>query len=199
MNSAPAIIVNKGGFLSAVAKGLFGTLMTVIFCGTALGLYGLYMADKNFGRLAQEVFEALPNWQQALPPVLADAFNDRRAPEYRQSLNITTRYVPARGDSDQGVLLLDIENKGQATVSLLSLRLVVEDESDERYTEISTMAVTPLPFDEHAGPLQPGSTRQTVQRLTHVKGEPKAKIEVSELRVWNGPTREPNEPAQPGA
>lgn len=187
MNSAPAVIVNKGGFLAAFAKGLFGTIMSVVVCGTALGLYGIYMADKNFGRFAQQVFDALPYWQQALPPVLADAVNDRRAPEYRQSLEIATRYVPSQTDSDHGVLLLDIQNKGPATVSLLSLRLVLEDESNERFTELNTLAVTPLPFDKHAGPLQPDSTREVVQRLTHVRGVPKVKVEVSELRVWNGP------------
>lgn len=187
MSSAPAVIVNKGGFFSALAKGLFGTITAIVICGTALGLYGMYMADKNFGRFAQQVFDVLPHWQQALPPLLADAVNDRRAPEYRSSLDITSRYVPDRSESDRGTLVLDIQNKGSATVSLLSLRLVMEDESDARFSQCSTLAVTPLPFDEHAGPLQPGSTRQIMQRLTHVKGEPKAKIEVSELRIWNGP------------
>jgi hypothetical protein len=197
MNSAPAVIVNKGGFLSAVAKGVFGTIMTVVLCGTALGLYGMYMADKHFGHFAQQVFDNLPHWQQALPPLLADALNDRRAPEYRPALDITTRYVPGRADSDRGVLVLDIQNKGPDTVSLLALRLVVEDESNERFSEINTLAVSPLPFGDEPGPLQPGSTRQIVQRLTHIKGEPKAKVEVSELRVWNGPPAKAEE-ALPG-
>jgi hypothetical protein len=193
MSSAPAVIVNKGGFFSAVAKGLFSTITAILLCGTALGLYGMYMVDKHFGHLTQQVLEALPEWQHALPPVLADALNDRRAPEYRQSLDITTRYVPSQTDTDHGVLLLDIQNKGQATVSLLSLRLVVEDESNERFSELSTMAASPLPFGDHPGPLQPGSTREIVQRLGHVAGEPKAKVEVSELRVWNGPAGKADE------
>ena len=186
MSSAPAVIVNKGGFFSALAKGLFGTLTAIVVCGTALGLYGMYTVDKNFGRFAQQVFDALPHWQQALPPVLADALNDRRAPEYRPSLEIATRYVPSRKDSDRGVLVVDIQNTGPETVSLLALRLVVEDDSSERFATLSMTAATPLAFGDEPGPLQPGSTRQVIRRLTHVAGEPKAKVEVSEVRVWNG-------------
>jgi hypothetical protein len=187
MSSAPAVIVNKGGFLSSLAKGVFGVITTAIVCGTALGLYGMYMADKNFGRFAQQVFDALPHWQQVLPPALFDAVNDRRAPEYRQSLDIATRYVPGRAGSDSGVLVLDIENKGPATVSLLALRLVIEDESRERFFEMSKMAASPLPFAD-PGPIQPGSARRIIQRLGQVKGEPKTTVEVCELRIWNGPS-----------
>lgn len=199
MSSGPAVIVNKGkgGFLSALARGLFGTIMTVVVCGTALGLYGMHMVDKHFGRLAQQVIDAWPQWQQALPPVLADALNDHRAPEYRESLNITTRYVPDRRDTDRGALLLDIHNQGAETVSLLTLRLVVEDESEERFYELSTAAATPLSFGDQRGPLQPGSDREIVQRLWHVAGVPKVKVEINELRIWNGPAERPQAETPP--
>lgn len=191
MNSGPAVIVNKAGFLSALARGLFGTIMTVVICGTALGLYSMHMVDKHFGRLAQQVVDNWPEWQRALPPVLADALNDRRAPEYRESLNIATRYVPDSRDAGRGSLVLNIQNKGAETVSLLTLRLVVEDESDERFCELNTAAATPLSFGDERGPLQPGADREIVQKLWHVAGTPKVKVEINELRVWNGPGEKP--------
>jgi hypothetical protein len=198
MNTGPAVIVNKGGFFGALARGLFGTLMTVVICGTALGLYGLHLADKHVSNVTRQVMTALPQWQQILPPVLADALNDRRAPEYRESLDITTRYVPDEGNSRRGALVLDIQNRGTQTVSLLTLHMAVEDKSDEHFYELSTAAVTPLSIADHRGPLPPSSSREIVQRLWHVAGVPKVKVEVSELRVWNGPTPQPEAKAPSG-
>jgi hypothetical protein len=192
MSTGPAVIVNKGGFFGALARGLFGAVITVVICGTALGVYGLHLADKHLSGLTRQVMTALPQWQQILPPVLADALNDRRAPEYRESLDITSRYVPNARDSGRGALLIDVQNKGTQTVSLLTLHMVVEDQSDERFYELSTAVATPLSIADHRGPLPPGSSREIVQRLWHVAGAPQVKVEVNELRVWNGPTPQPD-------
>jgi hypothetical protein len=183
--------VNKGGFLAALAKGLFGTIMVVVICGTALGLYGLYVVDKHVGGAAQQILANLPEWQKLLPPVLADSLNDRRAPEYRPSLDITARYVPAADQDDRGQVVLNVRNNGTQTVSLLTLHTVVEDESDRRFCELTMTPATPLSFGDECGPLLPGSERQIAKAVWQVVGTPKIKFDVSELRVWNGPAEKP--------
>jgi hypothetical protein len=48
--------------------------------------------------------------------------------------------------------------------------------------------VTPLALGNHPGPLQPGSHREVIRYIRRVVGEPAVKVEVSDVRIWNGPT-----------
>jgi hypothetical protein len=50
---------------------------------------------------------------------------------------------------------------------------------------------------DQRGPLQPGSDREIVQRLWHVAGVPKVKVEINELRIWNGPAERPQAETPP--
>ena len=83
MNQAPSVIVKKDGFFTAVARGFFGLLTTAVVCATGLGIYSLHIVDRKFGdikSIGESVVSGLPKWRESLPPVVADAINDRRAP-----------------------------------------------------------------------------------------------------------------------
>ena len=186
MYTGPSVVVNKGGFLSAIVKGVFGTVMVVVVCVTALGLYGIRVIDTQAGTLTH-VLAMLPEWQKAVPPAIADALNDRRAPEYRSSLDIKSRVEVTRKDREDGVVLIDVKNNGHEVVSLMSLRVVVADESDTRRHELPVVVATPLMIEEEwRGPLLPGEQREIVTHVRGLVGEPKVSTELTELRVWKG-------------
>jgi hypothetical protein len=195
MNGGPSVIVNKGGFLASLAKGVFGTVMVLLVCGTALGLYGMHVFNSDVhlftgqvGDIVQGVLARLPDLQKALPPILADACNDRRAIDYRDSVQLTARLERARQGGRDGVVVLEVKNNGKEAISLLTARVVVQDESDSPVCELSIVVATPLQIeDEWRGPLQPGETRIVPRRLTEVVGEVKVSTEVTDLRVFNPP------------
>jgi hypothetical protein len=186
MSTGPAVVVNKGGFLAALAKGVFGTIMVCVLCGTALGLYGIHVADRHVWELAQQILTELPEWQKAMPAVIADDLNDRRAPEYRDSVRIAARFVPDSPGSEDGSVVVDVKNVGEQIVSLLPLRVVVEDESADRVNVVRLMAAAPLLFGDDAGPLLPGTERKLARHVWRVVGEPRVTVEITDLRVWNG-------------
>ncbi len=205
MNGGPSVVVNKGGFFAALAKGLFSTIIVILICGTALGLFGMYVFNSNVhlftgqvGSLVHHIATTLPDLQKALPPVLADAFNDHRAWDYRNDVAIKTRFERGKTDTENGVVVLELKNNGQQPISFLTLRLTVEDDSDELLCELPVFAVSPIQIeDEWRGPLQPGQTRVIARRLRDVVGEPRINAELTDLRVFNplGETKSAAAPA----
>ncbi len=122
MDTGTPIIV-KRGFLSTLAYGVSGVLITGIICGTGVGLYGLRMLDHKTGdltSLAKEIVAAVPDIIDALPPVLADALNDRRDPGYRSDLEIEIAIRQDQDSSWQRPVLI-VKNNGDQVVSLLGL------------------------------------------------------------------------------
>ena len=81
MNMGSAIVVKKAGFLSALAYGFFGMLTATVVCASGLAFYSLHIVDSKtdsiFG-LAHSLVGSFPEMLESLPPVLADALNDRR-------------------------------------------------------------------------------------------------------------------------
>lgn len=188
MQNYPGIVVKKHGFLSSVARGFFGLLATVVVCGTGLAFYGLHIVDHKAAQLLAfggGVIDKLPAWQQALPPVLADAVRDRRAPEYREHVSVSARLVE-RGDRGGMRVVFDVKNEGAETVTVLGLRVVLADADGVPIREFSTYAATPLAIDgDWRGPLLPGGEARTMVERLYVEGAKSAAVEVTELRVWN--------------
>lgn len=203
MNAGPSVIVNKkSGFFAAVAKGLFGTLIAAIVCVSVLGIFGIRLVERNVGivqdaltttlpevlRTIPEVVDRVPNLVRALPPVLADGLNDRRAPEYEQNLAIKTRVVETRRSSRGAEAVIEVTNQGDEAVSLLMLRLTIEDDREVPIDEHMIVVATPLAIeDEMRGPLWPGNTRKIAQWVCSDPEDVTAVIELAELRLWNGP------------
>lgn len=201
MSGSPSVIVNKAGFFSSIAKGFFGTIMVAIICATALGVYGLHtfnsqvdvVMEYTLGKVP-EILQAAEGWQNALPPQLADALHDRRDYDYRESLDIQTRFIPQ--GKDHGLLVLEVTNRGEETVSLLGLRVVASDDSADVFCAIPMYVATPVQAgNDWPGPIPPGQTRLLKSKLYKVVGDLQLSTELTELRVWNGPAA----PTQPEA
>lgn len=185
MSSPPAVIVRKGGALSALAYGFFGLLVTTVACAAGLGVYGMWIAQNKFDRLLSTsagLLANLPDWQAALPPALADGLRDRRAPEYRRQLDVTVRLVP-RSRGPRAVVA--VSNQGPETVSLLALRVVVLDQDGVPAQERICYAATPVALDDGwRGPLLPGAARELALPLGTPGGAGTVRHEIVELRLW---------------
>lgn len=194
MSSMPAVVVRKGTFLSAAAKGFFGVLATALVCGTVLGLFGLYIASDKVDAvtgLVGRVVEVLPEWQKALPPALADAINDRRDPSYRSELETTVRLLGQDRRDDRRQALITIANRGEQVVTLLALRLTGDDDRGAPTYERTVYGATPVAIEDDArGPLMPGQTRRVVVTIRSGSELESAALEVTELRVWNEKRRD---------
>ena len=188
MHSGPSVVVHKGGFLASVARGFFTLLTVLVICVSGLAGAGLWLVNRHMDRFASvgtEVLRLLPDWQAALPPALADAVHDRRAPEYREQLQLTARVIP--GDSsDEPKLMLEVVNRGPQTVTMLAARVDFERDGVPVHTRLEYV-ITPLAIDkaEWPGPLLPGETRRIVRRLKSADPGASLRIETCELRVWS--------------
>ncbi len=198
MNHAgPSVIVNKTGFFTALVKGFFGTIIVLIICGTAVGLYGMSMA-KNLTGLPEdlvdrmpEIIRALPNWQE-LPPVVADALNDHRDLDYADQLDVETDFVFSSGAEDRGLLKVKLTNNGDQAVSLAAVRVLFYDESTsfvDRPLYLATPMAMPSCHDGMCGPgpLPAGESRKMVLAIEKIVGDYEYSAEISDVRVWNGP------------
>ena len=194
MNTGPAVIVNKrGGFLSALAFGFFGLLTTTIVCASGLGFYGLYVVNGNANEIVKlgkdlglGVLDGFPEWIDALPPVLTDAFNDRRDPTYRNELNVDA--IVVRETDGRSRAIVTVRNSGDETVSLLMARIVFRNEQGVPVHEYTKPIATPLSFDDRdwPGPILPGSERVvSVPLRSRTQDELSATVELTEIRLWN--------------
>src|SRR5262249_17857066 len=86
--------------------------------------------------------------------------------------------------SDSGRAVVKIHNRGDKVVSVLALRVVSLNGSDQAISDRTAYGATPLAIeDEWRGPLFPGSTRKIVVRCP--RGGGKVETEIAELRVWD--------------
>ncbi len=192
----PCITYRKHTFLSSVAMGFSAVIITITLCCTAVLLYTVHLAGEKSERLvtlAQSAVRGLPDLEKALPPVLSDMLDDHRQPDYAGKLAITTKVSPQPGRHGLTRTAIEITNNGQEVVSLLSLRIILLDESGQLVSETQEWAATPLATDGGLrGPIMPGSRRYFVKpcmsNADSVDGL-HAEIEITELRVWNGPTK----------
>src|SRR5262245_5744779 len=161
MNQAPSVIVKKDGFFTAVARGFFGLLTTAVVCATGLGIYSLHVIDKKFGdikSIGESVVGGLPKWRESLPPVVADAINDRRAPDYASNIDVKVRLVEGKG-RDRQRAVIEVMNNGDETISLLSLNIRLEDSDGIPVRAFTAYAATPLALNEGdwRGPILPNA------------------------------------------
>ncbi|HPF38139.1 MAG TPA: hypothetical protein P5081_09275 [Phycisphaerae bacterium] len=183
------IVRKRLGFLSILAISVAGVVMTIIVCVSALAFRGLAIVDRKADTLtglATDLVKALPEYREALPPALADAIDDERRPEYLEDLAISARIVEADSNGrTRGIV--EVTNKGDEIVSLLSLRVVGLDKGEEPVWEHSTWAATPIQIDhDWRGPLMPGSTRRIPIQMRRSERAATMSCEVTDVRVWKG-------------
>lgn len=198
------VVRKRMGFLSVVVVSLAAIIMTVVLCASAIGLYGLRIFDHKADSLSgfvQETLRSLPAVREALPPALADAIDDVRKPAYRENLDVEVRLA---GRDQRGCerAVVEVTNKGDEVVSLLTMRVVGSDGGGDPVQEWQVWAATPIQIDDDwRGPILPGETRrfpihsygqEQIERVSH---------EITEIRVWRGenagavgkPAKDPSE------
>jgi hypothetical protein len=188
MDEEHTVFVTKHGFLSSLVLGLCGMISITVICATAVGLYGLYIVDDKIEDLvgaSPDMVEALTDWQAALPPALADAIDDRRDLNYRPQVDASVELL---GTDSRLTPVIEVVNQGDKVVTLLSMRVTVEDDEGIPDKEMAVYAATPITIDhEWRGPLLPGSTRRFALRSGRLgRDAALASLEITELRVWNG-------------
>lgn len=182
----PQILIRKGGFFSSLASGFFGLLTVAVIGVTSIGLYGMHIGDKRLGALTPDLRTALENWRHVLP--LADSLNDRRAPDYRDSVKATATLMPDR-NREGGTILVEVANNGAETISLLTLRITVEDERKVPVRDMTIVAATPLGYiEDWIGPILPGSANATPRRIARgITEAPQpgwtVNVEITDIRV----------------
>jgi len=194
----PYITFRKHTFLSSVAMGFSAVVITFFLCGTAVVLYTVHLAGEKSERLvtlAQSALRGLPDLEKALPPVLSDMLDDHRQPDYAGKLAISAKVSPQPGRHGLTRTAIEITNNGSEVVSLLSLRIILLDENGQLVCETQEWAATPLATDGGLrGPIMPGSRRYFVKPCMYHDGSAEslhAEVEITELRVWNGPAKTP--------
>lgn len=198
MSGHSHITLRQHSFLSSTAFGISAIIITIIVSCTVVVLYGIHLASDKSERiiaLAQSAVRGLPEFQQALPPALADMLDDRRQPDYAGELAITAKVTSPPGSHGRTRTSIEIVNTGKEVVSLLSLRITLLDEHDELIFESQEWAATPVAIDnEWRGPLMPGARRRFIcwrhyDRQVGPLDVLKPEIEITELRLWNAPER----------
>jgi hypothetical protein len=199
----PHITYKKHTFLSSIAMGFSAVIITIVICCTAVLLYTVHLAGEKSERLvtlAQGAIRGLPEFSKSLPPVLSDMLDDHRQPDYANHLAISTKLLPRPGHHSFARMAVEVTNNGQEVVSLLSLRIILLDENDQLRCESQEWAATPVATDgEWRGPIMPGSRRYFIaQRMCDNDSAETlhTEVEITELRVWNGPTNTPTSDQQ---
>lgn len=152
---------------TALWTGLSLTAIVAIMSGAAITLYGMRVVNGNAGRIlefAEAAIDDLPELIESMPPVVQDALNSRRAPEYADHISATAQLV--NDDDDRfSQFSIKIENNGDAFVSLLALHVVTLNDKDQVIGEWTHYAATPFAAEDGwPGPILPGKTRLTQMR-----------------------------------
>jgi hypothetical protein len=207
LGSPSPIIYRRHTFLSAAALGLSAVVIAVIVSCTVILLYGVHLAGEKSERiitLAQSAIRGLPEFAESLPPALSDMLDDRRQPDYSNSLAITAKLTPASGPRDAARTAIEVVNNGKEVVSLLGLRITAFDPQGRLLSESQEWAATPVATDGGLrGPIMPGSRRYFVSshycpRDVDSMADVKTEVEITELRVWNAPQTAPATTHGPG-
>ncbi|MFQ5428849.1 MAG: hypothetical protein ACE5E1_00955, partial [Phycisphaerae bacterium] len=183
------VVKQRMSFLSVLVVSVAAIVVSTIVSAAGIAVYGLGVADRQGDTLVSLLtggLEALPDLQRALPPALADALDDQRRPDYLDQLDVSVRLVGIEGRSGRRRAVVEVSNKGDEIVSLLTMRIVASDGDGEPLAELSTAVATPLQFDgEWRGPLLPHSTRRIpIRRSWGRAGPGSLAYEITDIRVW---------------
>lgn len=191
MSSRPEYLVQRPqpSFLTAFVRGATALLVTGVVCVTGLTGYGMFIFDKKTRSvvdLGRQLVAGLPEFMAKMPPILADAASDRRAPDYAPKLEVTGRLVPDAADPDVFRAVVEVRNTGDKVVSLLPLRVALVDPKSGPIREWTEYAATPIGIDDQwRGPLMPGATRQIRTEYCSRSSSREVSCEISDLRIWS--------------
>lgn len=189
-DNPPQIINKRMSFLSVLVVCVTTIIITAIVSTAGVGVYGLRIVDRKSDGLVSflgQVTDHLPELRDALPPALQDAMDDERCPEYRDKLRVAVTLTDEDDRPHWRRACVEIENKGDETVSLLTLRIVALDKDGNPVAERQTWAASPLQLNgDWRGPLLPHQTRRFSMRGFDVDDADSVSHEITDIRVWCG-------------
>ncbi len=193
-NQYPQVVEKKRSFLATAALGASVVVVCLIGSVTTLGICAMSILDsktEDIFEFAEMAVGSVPELVDSLPPVLADLVNDERRPDYADRIDVSVRLVEAyQGRGIRSVI--EVRNRGDEVVSLISMRIVVLNDRGEPVCESNEWAATPVAAeDEWRGPLLPGSERMFAGDgwLTGKGGSGEdltVSYEITDVRVWRG-------------
>ncbi len=187
MYETTPVVKRRMGFGTALVLGLSGIIISGIAAGTGITIYGMRIFNDKSDSLvgfAGETLKNLPEYKKALPPALADAIDDVRMPEYRDQVSVDVKWVNSSTAKRWRKSVVEVKNKGDRTISLMSMRLVGMDGDGDPIMEESAYAATPIQIDnDWRGPLLPHETRRFVVSC-YDKDVATMTPEITDLRVW---------------
>ncbi len=195
MSDHPHVTYKRHTFLSSLVTGASALGIVLVISCTVVVIYGMHFVGDRSDKFVSTVGSAigsLDELQAALPPILADVLDDRRQPDYRNQIEITTRPAASPDHGSRIRTVIEVANNGDEVISYLSLRLVFLDADDDVVAESNEWAATPIATDgAWRGPLMPGSRRRFVSWGHRVfrastSDELTTEVEITDLRVWNG-------------
>lgn len=196
---------------TAMFLAMGGVVMTLIMGITMIALGAIYTANRlptNAMGMIEKIVDSVPELLESLPPVLADSFNDRRLTSYVEQLDVSASWNEAA--TRFGAPVIKVVNRGRETVSLLSVHITALDSNGQYLGEWSETIATPMSLGEDVrGPILPGNERvamlghrherhharhhhrhegepEPMKKDVRITGDVKLKIEVTDVRVWNG-------------
>ena len=192
-DNGTTVVRKRMSFLSVLVLSVTAIIVTIILSASGIAIYGLGILDAKTDSLTGLVGEAvrsLPEIRKALPPALSDAINDERRPGYRDQLDVSVRLVGADRNGYRRTVV-EVTNRGDELVSLLSMRVVGLDGDGDPVFERNTLVATPIQIDDDwRGPLLPHETRRfSIRHSSRRYGVPvEVTYEITDVRVWRGNT-----------
>lgn len=184
------VVRKRLSFLSVAFICLTAIIVTTVVTASGVAVYGIRMLDAKTETLVGLVREAagsLPEFRESLPPALADTLDDVRRPDYVKELDISVRLagIDRRG---RARAVVEVANRGDEVVSLLSMRVVGLDDEGDPLIERNTWAATPLQIDDDwRGPILPNETRRFPVRFCRGNEEVVGLThEITDIRLWRG-------------
>jgi len=198
-NGGTTVVRKRMSFLSVLVISLTAIIVTVVLSAFGIAVYGLRIADvkaTDLVGLVGETAKSLPELCKSLPPALADAIHDQRRPDYRAKLDVSARLTSGESGRPGLGIIVEVTNRGDEVVSLLTMRLVGLDDEGDPVFERNTWVATPLQIEQDwRGPLLPHETRRIPLRVHASQPTRKVATEITDIRVWQG-TPEPADAKQ---
>jgi len=186
--------------------GLSSVIIVCVLCCTGLIIYSMHFAGGQAGKIvsvATDFVNGAPDILKALPPLVGDVLNDRRAPSYSAQLEVTAQMLPDR-DGEGARLQFQVANNGDRLVTLLTVRTTLINADGRTVGESNHWVATPIAADrDWRGPLMPKSSRRFACPL-HLRDSDddpsglKVEVEITDIRIWTEANEVPG-PSQAAA
>lgn len=146
--------------------GLFMLGGMVVASGTLLTMRGMSIFEHNVARVvdfAQVAIEDLPQTIKDVSPLISEFVGERNL-DYAKNVAVTVKLAQRPGSKTLRPAL-QVENKGNQPINLMTIRVAALTAQNLPVAEWTEVVATPLGIEnEWRGPLVPNQTRYVVMR-----------------------------------